>query len=161
ASGPPAVGWAEVEPAASAERGGLQRIDDEIGQLPAPREAVAFGPRPRGLRVVGAETGTHPSTLPAHFPALSPLTKRGAIEHLHLESLRRRPLTTKVLGDCGPAAVHRPTEWRAAINRVLDVQAGASFDEQAHHVRVVRPHRLMQRRGMGMVAIGVVAARIL
>ncbi len=73
----------------------------------------------------------------------------------------RRAFTAKILGDLFYSAVNRPIQWRTLIDGVLDVQPSASLHQQMHYVLVFRPHRLMQRRRVGMISVRVVSARIL
>src|SRR6266568_97766 len=75
-------------------------------------------------------------------------------------STRRAP-AAQVLGDRGLAAVFGPAEWGAIVDRIADVQPRPALDEQAHDIEMLRPYGVVQRRGVRMEAVRVVAARVL
>ena len=71
----------------------------------------------------------------------------------------RRPASVRrareKVGDLATLTVHRPVERRCVVDAVAHVQSRAALDEQPHDRLAVRPHRLMQRRGVRMKALGL------
>src|SRR6185295_10721257 len=72
-----------------------------------------------------------------------------------------RAVRAQVLGDRRVTAVFGPADRRRLVDRVGDVEARAALDEQAHDGVMVGERRLVQRRGMRVPALRVVAVRIL
>src|SRR5689334_7184098 len=60
----------------------------------------------------------------------------------------------------GLAAVLGPAERGGVVDGVLDVEAGAALDEQAHGVEVAVADGLVQGRGVRVEAFGVEAVGI-
>ena len=65
-------------------------------------------------------------------------------------------MRAEVFRDSWFFAIDRPTQRRALINRVPDVQTRTSFYKQLHYLSVVGADCLMERRRMGMKSIRVV-----
>ena len=80
---------------------------------------------------------------------------------LNWKSRFHRALGAKVLSDGGFFTMDRPTQWRALINCVPDVQPRASFYKQFYYFSVAGADCLVQRRRVGMEPVRVVSVRIL
>ena len=64
-------------------------------------------------------------------------------------------------GNCRMAAVLGPAGRSGMKQGVLDVRAGAAFDQQAHHIRMAIKRRVMKRHPMRVHAGGIEAIGIL
>ena len=71
-----------------------------------------------------------------------------------------RPGRAQQLGHLGlrlATAVQRPAERRALPDGVADIEPRAARDHEPHHRQMTAEHRLVQRRGVAVVALRIIA----